>query len=412
VQILIVTVLTTSPGFALSQAQHDVFSTGVRFFNVDLDTPPVCGGGGSQVAIITATPIEIQIANAKIIIGIAKTENLGKNGALIGIMVGLDESGLRVLANQKVPLSESNPNKQGDGHDGYSLGVFQQQIIYNWSTISSDPNNAATVNQLMNPAYNAEAFFGSPPGSKAPSVLSKGLQNHPEWQSLEPWIAAQKVQASGDPTGANYHAQLAAAQNLINTYYDLAPAIPLPVAFNAAPSAGGGGNIADSCATGSTSFTGDEHDLARQILANTSITYDYGPNGIVIKPFQDLAANKKAGTYPNSDITDVSVTLLKYILTIAQTHKLNISSLTTQHDPGDIHSSGYAVDFNILDGTHIIGRDPGTLSIIAIGIKVLPKGTGFGEQYCPGTPVVLPEGFIQFFDTCNHLHTQLPRGTP
>ena len=398
---------------AVSQDQLNAFSSGVYFFNTDDPSIASCGDGGSSVPVSTASPSDIQKGNAKIIIGIAKTENLGKQGALIGLMVGLDESGLRILANSNIPLSESNPNKQGDGSDHSSLGVFQQQIDTNWSTISTDRNNSAAVNQLMDPMYNAEAFFGSPPGSKAPSQLSKGLQNHADWQSKEPWIAAQEVQASADPTGANYHAQLAAAQNLLNLYYDSSPAIALPIPFTAAPgAAGGAGSIADSCATGSTNFSGDEHALATQILANASISYDFGQGGIVIEAFKDLAAGKQANILPNSGATDVSVTLLKFILTAAQTHKVNISSLTTQHSPGDIHSVGDAVDINVLDLTHLVGRDPGSIDLIKIGTQTLPSGSGFGQDGCPGGAATLPTGFIQFADTCNHLHIQVPRGTP
>lgn len=404
---------TNSPGSACPYTQQDLesFVNGTPFYD-NTETAPTCAIGGTAIAIPTQAPSEIQATNAKIVIGIAKTENLGKPGALIGLMVGLDESGLRVLANTNVPLSESNPNKQGNGGDHDSLGVFQQRISTNWSTISTDPNNAAAVNQLMDAAYNAEAFFGSPPGSNAPPQLSKGLQNHADWQSKEPWIAAQEVQASGDPTGSNYHAQLMAAQNLLNQYYDAAPAVPLPVAFTAAATAGAGGTAANLCSTGSTNFSGDEHALAQQILANPNITYDYGPNGIVIGPFKDLAAGKQADTAPNAGLTDVSVTLLKFILTAAQTHKINISSFTTQHTPGDVHSVGDAVDFNYVDATHLVGRDPGALALISIGTQTLPQGSGFGQRGCPGTPANLPAGFIQFADTCNHLHVQVPKGTP
>jgi hypothetical protein len=414
--MVVIAQLLVPSASALSAAQHAVLHTGtpgIPYFNTEDETIAVCGDGGSSVPVSTASPSDIQKGNAKIVIGIAKTENLGKPGALIGLMVGLDESGLRDLANTNIPLSESNPNKQGDGSDHSSLGVFQQQIDTNWSTISTDRNNAAAVNQLMDPLYNAEAFFGSPPGSKAPPQLSKGLQNHADWQSKEPWIAAQEVQASADPTGANYHAQLAAAQNLLNLYYDSSPAIPLPIAFTAgAGAAAGSGSVADACATGSTSIAGDEHELATQILANPSISYDYGQGGIVIGALKDLAAGKKANILPNAGDTDVSVTLLKFILTAAKTHKVNISSLTTQHSPGDIHSVGDAVDVNILDLTHLVGRDPGALDLIKIGTQTLPSGSGFGQDGCPGGAATLPAGFIQFADTCNHLHIQVPRGTP
>jgi hypothetical protein len=47
IQIFIFSVLTSS-GFALSQAQNDVFNSGIRFFNVDIDTP-VCSTGSGGI---------------------------------------------------------------------------------------------------------------------------------------------------------------------------------------------------------------------------------------------------------------------------------------------------------------------------------------------------------------------------
>ncbi len=177
-----------------------------------------------------------QKQNAETIIGIAKTENLGQQGALIGLMVGLDESGLRSLANQNVPLSESSPLKQGDGSNGTSLGIFQQQILDNWSTYSSNLNDLNAINQLMTPAYSAEAFFGSPPGTKTASALQKGLQNVTGWQTDQPWVAAQDVQHSGTASGINYKNQLSTAQSLLNSLWTSSQAVALPVPFQTAAS--------------------------------------------------------------------------------------------------------------------------------------------------------------------------------
>ncbi|HEV2402928.1 MAG TPA: M15 family metallopeptidase [Candidatus Saccharimonadales bacterium] len=193
--------------------------------------------------------------NAKTIIGIAKTDGLGENAAQIGLMVGLDESTLLSLANQNVPLSEHNPNKQGDGSSGTSLGVFQQQITFNWSTISSNINDVAAINQLMTPAYAAEAFFGSPPGSGAPSALSKGLQNVTGWQSMQPWVAAQAVQHSGTPDGSNYEREVANARSYLNKFWSSAPAVALPVAIHQGGGTGngnGGGQGGSNCSSGVT----------------------------------------------------------------------------------------------------------------------------------------------------------------
>jgi hypothetical protein len=207
-------------------------------------------GAGNQTLNLTAT----QVANAKIVIGIAKTYNLGKKGALIGVMTAITESHLRAYANTGVPVSQQNPAWQNlpsadrkSGHDHDSVGMFQQRVSTGWSTYgnlvtnaeqaSTDQNAKNITWQLMDPAYNAQAFFGTPPGAKISNVkqataLTKGLQNVKDWQGRDPWIDSQEVQVSFDSSGSNYKENLPEAQKIIDTYYDDAPAVPLPIPVN------------------------------------------------------------------------------------------------------------------------------------------------------------------------------------
>ncbi len=200
-----------------------------------------CATNPATAAAGTVATTQNQTQNAKTIIGIAKTENLGQQGALIGLMVGIDESSLANLANTNVPISLSNPAAQGTGSSLDSVGIFQQRPIDDWSTIASGPaadSNQAAVYQIMTPAYAAEAFFGSPPGSNAPSALSKGLQNISGWQNMPPQVAAQQVQNPGGPNPGNLNYQNAVAreqpyaQSLLNQFWSSSPAVPLPVAFS------------------------------------------------------------------------------------------------------------------------------------------------------------------------------------
>jgi len=248
-------VLTAAPVYALTNAQQKVFRYGVYAYDSEINTACAAASVGSGSTGNVSTT-DSQAAIAKIVIGIAKTDNLGRAGALIGLMVGLTESKLTIYANSNVPLSLTNPAKQAVGSDHDSLGVFQQRISMNWSTISSSPNDKAAVYQLMDPAYNAEAFFGSPSGSNAPSALSKGLQNVSGWQSLDPWVAAQKVQGSGTPDGSNYKVTMPTAQALLNKYWDAATAVPLPVPFTGgSTSPTGAAPISNSTCTASTTCT-------------------------------------------------------------------------------------------------------------------------------------------------------------
>lgn len=212
------------------------------------------GGGGTANASLHLTAA--QVDNAKKIIGVAKTYNLGTQGALIGLMVGITESHLRMYANTGVPISEKNPAwlqlPKGDralGHDHDSVGVFQQRVSTGWSVNGNTPTQDV-VWQLMDTVYGAQAFFGTPKGAKLPdglkqpSALKKGLQNLDGWEKMDPWVAAQKVQISaydGRPRkannfsevfGGNYKGNMDEAQQILNTYWASTPNVPIVISVS------------------------------------------------------------------------------------------------------------------------------------------------------------------------------------
>jgi hypothetical protein len=183
-----------------------------------------------------------QIDNAKIIIGVAKTLNLGEKGALIGLMTGITESRLRMYANTGIPISQENPawkripqNQRGLGSDHDSVGVMQQRVSTGWSTFGNGPTKDITW-QLMDTTYAAQAFFGVPDNIKLPDglqqsgALRKGLQNKvPNFRdaSVDPGVAAQTVQISAFPTRYNDHKEQ--AQSILDTYWESAPAVPVVI---------------------------------------------------------------------------------------------------------------------------------------------------------------------------------------
>jgi hypothetical protein len=144
----------------------------------------------------------------------------------------------------------------------------------------------------MTPAYAAEAFFGSPPGSNAPSALRKGLQNHSNWQTLNPAVAAQQVQGSADPTGSNYAAQQSQAQSLLNQYYSSAPAVALPVPFT-------GGDTSSASSSGACGAGGVVAGNIAQTAAGLS--WPDGSHGLTPEP-----AYTAAITQYNSAINNAS----------------------------------------------------------------------------------------------------------
>lgn len=114
----------------------------------------------------------MEIATA--IIRGAYSRNLGAQGAKVGLMTALQESGLRMYANKNVPDSLNFPH-DAVGSDYDSLNPFQQRVKY-WGTVA----------QLMNLEYAINAFYTA-------------LRRVPGWNVMRPGVAAQRVQVSAYP---------------------------------------------------------------------------------------------------------------------------------------------------------------------------------------------------------------------
>lgn len=169
-----------------------------------------CGGGAAQPALEipssstagSSTKINaIQLQNAGTIITVGRALNVPAQGIEIALMVGLQESGLKNLANTTVPESQQYAH-DGEGSDHDSIGIFQQR-----------PGGWGTVQQLMTPDYAAEAFFGGPTGPNHGSP--RGLLDVPNWQSMTLTVAAQTVQVSAAPTA--YAKWETAAETILET---------------------------------------------------------------------------------------------------------------------------------------------------------------------------------------------------
>ena len=117
----------------------------------------------------------------------SRTPGAGRAGVRIALMAALTESGLRMLANTSAwPQSATFPN-DGNGGDHDSLGLFQMRPLAGWGTVA----------QLMDPTYQARAFFGGTTGPNHGSP--RGLLDIPRWQQLPPGAAAQAVEVSAFP---------------------------------------------------------------------------------------------------------------------------------------------------------------------------------------------------------------------
>lgn len=130
------------------------------------------------------TPRQESVALTYIAVG--KQLGIPRSGQIIAIMMALQESGLRMLANPSVPASLHFP-KDGVGRDHDSIGSAQQRPAAGWGT----------VEQLMDASYNARAFYGGPSGPNRGSP--RGLLDIPGWQAMDKGLAAQAVQVSAFP---------------------------------------------------------------------------------------------------------------------------------------------------------------------------------------------------------------------
>jgi peptidoglycan DL-endopeptidase CwlO len=155
----------------------------------EVATAPGVAGTGLEVRdagrlLYELTPRQESVARTYIAVG--KQLGIPRSGHIIAIMMALQESSLRMLANPSVPASLQFPN-DGVGRDHDSIGSAQQRPAAGWGTVA----------QLMDPSYNARAFYGGPSGPNRGSP--RGLLDIPGWQAMDKGLAAQAVQVSAFP---------------------------------------------------------------------------------------------------------------------------------------------------------------------------------------------------------------------
>lgn len=158
----------------------------------------VCVSGADAVASNTRDVLDLpvgvgvvglsaaQMNVAKGYVSVGKGLGLPREALVIAIMMSLQESSLRMLANTNVPESFNYPH-DGVGSDHDSVGSAQQRPAAGWGS----------VEELMDIDYNARAFFGGPAGPNHGSP--RGLLDIPGWASLSKGQAAQAVQVSAFP---------------------------------------------------------------------------------------------------------------------------------------------------------------------------------------------------------------------
>ncbi|MEE8600258.1 M23 family metallopeptidase [Euzebya tangerina] len=138
---------------------------------------------GSRVVVRGS---QLEHAATIITVGLG-TPGVGARGVVVAVTAALTESSLRMLANTAAhPSSGALPN-DGDGGDHDSLGLFQMRPSMGWGTVA----------ELMDPTFQARAFFGGPTGPNGGSP--PGLLDIPDWTVVPVAVAAQRVEVSAHP---------------------------------------------------------------------------------------------------------------------------------------------------------------------------------------------------------------------
>ena len=171
-----------------ANAECTIQGSGLTVGNVP-DSLQVTAKDGTR---FTLTKQQLTHAATIITVG-SQIEGVTRDGIQIALMAALTESTLRMLSNTGVyPESADYPN-DGDASDHDSLGLFQMRPQSGWGTVT----------ELMDPTYQAQAFFGGPTGPNYPSP--RGLLDIPAWQTMSKGEAAQAVEVSAFPDRyANY----------------------------------------------------------------------------------------------------------------------------------------------------------------------------------------------------------------
>ncbi len=139
-----------------------------------------------------------QLTHAATIITVGNgITDVGRPGIKIALMAALTESTLRMLTNTGAYPESANYPNDGNGGDHDSLGLFQMRPQSGWGSVA----------ELMDPNYQARAFFGGPTGPNYPSP--RGLLDIPGWQQMDPGEAAQAVEVSAYPDRYRNYAPVA-----------------------------------------------------------------------------------------------------------------------------------------------------------------------------------------------------------
>lgn len=309
-----------------------------------------CGTGSTVSASVSGDlPQSIgrwsgdQLTMAATLLDAAAKMGVNQQAQTILIMTAMGESSL------------SNPD-HGDAVDNTTIGVLQQGASYGPRSARLDPATAATA------------------------FLTR-LVEVPHWESLEPTIAAHKVQINADP----YHYA------------------PFWTAAQAVVTGLTGKSITSGCVA-----TGNEQESAQTLVAarNAGTLTDYEPEML------DELNGMATGTATKQCQIDPRVLQL-VVIVLNKYGSVGVSDLNrpcvgmTLHCGYSAHCTepSTAVDFNSIGGRTVTGGDPASLELLNFLDTIVPKGSHAGQVECRSPTTYT--NITQFNDTCTHQHIDL-----
>jgi hypothetical protein len=318
-------------------------------------------GGSSRVSVAGFSGD--QLVNATEIMRAAAALGLSQQAQILGVMTAIGESSLRNITYGDDILGIRNP----DGTRTSSVGLFQQQ---NWW---------GTLAQRLDPYESATLFFDR-------LVAVKG------WQLMPPTAAAHAVQRNADAD--HYTPFFAPASEIVTTLT--------------------GGAEERNCAV-----AGDAQTLALELVAHA----DNGTlTGLVPDHIKQIRWIAQGKTVPGCGI---DLRILQVIaIAVRQFQSVGISDINRNctgqllgagsMSSHNIDGGGKAVDFYSLSGSPVTGADGQSIRLIGLLDPVVDTDARIGQSVCrkkAGTTITLVN-FIEFEDTCDHLHIDVAHLAP
>lgn len=158
-----------------------------------------------------------------------------------------------------------------------------------------------------------------------------------------------------------------------------------------------------------TVSTSSKQELAQKILDSGRVTGD--------SRYMAQIEQVAAGDF-SCNINPTVLSLLEYI---SRNYTVYLTSLNrlctgvlTASGTRSLHyreGGGHAFDIGTVNGVRSTGATDTDIQLINELLPLLPKGSGIGQSSCRSRVnkrLVLPSGIVQFTDSCNHIHIQVP----